>query len=78
MRACSICNRVYNDSARVCENDGNRLIPVRREATTDIGPAMDWDGPMAGDIVPYRCADCMDRFDMVIDETDLDDGIDLI
>jgi hypothetical protein len=21
------------------------------------------DPPMAGDIVPYRCADCMDRFD---------------
>jgi hypothetical protein len=32
------------------------------------------DPPMAGDIVPYRCADCMDRFDMVVDENDLEDG----
>lgn len=31
------------------------------------------DPPMAGDIVPYRCADCMDRFDMVVDEADLED-----
>jgi hypothetical protein len=37
------------------------------------------DPPMAGDIVPYRCADCMERFDMVVDDTDLDhDGTDLI
>lgn len=37
------------------------------------------DPPMAGDVVPYRCADCMERFDMVVDETDLDhDGVDLI
>ena len=37
------------------------------------------DPPMAGDIVPYRCADCMERFDMVVDDTDLDhDGVDLI
>jgi hypothetical protein len=34
---------------------------------------------MAGDIVPYRCADCMERFDLVVDDADLeDDGIDLI
>jgi len=31
------------------------------------------DPPMAGDIVPYRCADCMDRFDIVVDEADLED-----
>jgi DNA-directed RNA polymerase subunit RPC12/RpoP len=31
------------------------------------------DPPMAGDIVPYRCADCMDRFDLVVDEADLED-----
>mgnify|MGYP001554452466 FL=1 len=37
------------------------------------------DPPMAGDIVPYRCAECMERFDMVVDDTDLDhDGVDLI
>jgi len=37
------------------------------------------DPPMPGDIVPYRCADCMDRFDLVVDEADLeDDFIDLI
>jgi hypothetical protein len=37
------------------------------------------DPPMAGDVVPYRCADCMERFDMVVDDTDLDhDGVDLI
>ena len=31
------------------------------------------DPPMAGDIVPYCCADCMDRFDLVVDEADLED-----
>ena len=31
------------------------------------------DPPLAGDIVPYRCADCMDRFDIVVDEADLED-----
>lgn len=31
------------------------------------------DPPIAGDIVPYRCADCMDRFDLVVDEADLED-----
>ena len=37
------------------------------------------DPPMAGYIVPYRCADCMDRFDLVVDEADLEDYvIDLI
>ena len=37
------------------------------------------DPPMAGDIVPYRCAECMERFDMVVDDTDLDhDGVDLL
>ncbi len=37
------------------------------------------DPPMAGDIVPYRCADCVERFDMVVDEADLEDeGVDFI
>lgn len=37
------------------------------------------DPPMPGDIVPYRCADCTDRFDLVIDDADLeDDAADLI
>jgi hypothetical protein len=31
------------------------------------------DPPMAGDIVPYRCADCVDRFDIVVEEADLED-----
>ena len=37
------------------------------------------DPPMPGDIVPYRCAECMERFDLVVDEADIeDDFIDLI
>jgi len=31
------------------------------------------DPPMPGDIVPYRCADCVDRFDIVVEEADLED-----
>ena len=31
------------------------------------------DPPRAGDIVPYRCADCVDRFDIVVEEADLED-----
>jgi len=29
--------------------------------------------PMAGDVVAYRCADCVDRFDVVVDEADLEE-----
>jgi DNA-directed RNA polymerase subunit RPC12/RpoP len=25
---------------------------------------------LAGDVVAYRCADCLDRFDIVLDDTD--------
>lgn len=28
--------------------------------------------PEPGDIVPYRCADCTERWDLVLDETDDD------
>lgn len=28
------------------------------------------DPPRAGDIVPYRCADCGERWDVELDETD--------
>lgn len=27
--------------------------------------------PLAGDIVPYRCADCGQRFDIELDEQDV-------
>ena len=28
----------------------------------------------SGEILPYRCADCMDRFDIVFDDEDDGDG----
>jgi hypothetical protein len=28
--------------------------------------------PQAGDILTYRCEDCADRWDLVVDEDDLD------
>jgi hypothetical protein len=31
------------------------------------------DPPMPGDVVAYRCADCMDRFDIVVDDADFED-----
>jgi predicted nucleic acid-binding Zn ribbon protein len=32
------------------------------------------DPPQPGDIIPYRCEDCMERFDVVLaDEDDLDE-----
>jgi hypothetical protein len=31
------------------------------------------DPPMPGDIVAYRCADCMERFDVVVDDADFED-----
>ncbi|MFH1129758.1 MAG: protein kinase, partial [Pseudomonadota bacterium] len=55
MKVCTICNRVYGDDAAVCANDGQKLISVRRSEPTAVGPIMDWDGPMAGDVVgSYR------------------------
>lgn len=39
----------------VCQHDGNRLIGVQRSAPTAAAPIMDWDGPLAGDVVgQYR------------------------
>jgi predicted RNA-binding Zn-ribbon protein involved in translation (DUF1610 family) len=29
------------------------------------------DPPQAGDVAVYRCADCWDRWDIVVDEDDL-------
>ena len=31
------------------------------------------DPPMPGDAVAYRCADCSDRWDLVLDQEDFDD-----
>jgi DNA-directed RNA polymerase subunit RPC12/RpoP len=31
------------------------------------------DPPMPGDVVAYRCADCVDRFDLVVDADDLEE-----
>lgn len=31
------------------------------------------DPPMAGDIVAYRCSECVDRFDLVVEDADLED-----
>ena len=31
------------------------------------------DPPRPGDIVPYRCVDCMERFDIILDSEDFDE-----
>ncbi len=31
------------------------------------------DPPMPGDVVAYRCAECVDRFDIVVEEADMDE-----
>jgi len=55
VKACPLCNRVYSNSATVCEHDGQRLASVRRNDATEGAPVVDWDGPLAGDIVgSYR------------------------
>ena len=33
----------------------------------------DEDPPTAGDLAVYRCSDCMDRWDLVLEEPDGDD-----
>ncbi len=32
------------------------------------------EGFQAGDVVAYRCRDCVERFDVVVDADDLEDG----
>ena len=55
MKVCGICSRTYGDDARICVHDGHRLNTVCRNATTGAAPLVDWDGPIAGDIVgKYR------------------------
>ncbi|NNF63626.1 MAG: hypothetical protein HKN07_05140 [Acidimicrobiia bacterium] len=29
------------------------------------------DPPQAGDVIAYRCADCLDRWDLIVDDEDL-------
>lgn len=33
------------------------------------------DGFEPGDVVAYRCADCLDRWDLVLPEADEDEGV---
>ena|GEM_PF-5408630 len=55
MKVCTICSRTFADDQSVCQHDGNRLIAVVRSAPTAAAPVMDWDGPLAGDVVgQYR------------------------
>ena len=55
MKVCPLCNRTYANSSVICEHDGQRLILVRRDDPTDAAPTIDWEGPLAGDIVgSYR------------------------
>jgi hypothetical protein len=32
------------------------------------------EGDVAGDVVAYRCEDCLDRWDIVIEDDDVRDG----
>ncbi len=51
----------------VCVDCGGRAHLVQR-----LDPE---DPPAAGDVLAYRCEDCADRWDLVVDEDDLaDDG----
>lgn len=55
MNVCPICNRHYHSGERVCRADGHELLPVQRDGTTAAAPIIDWDGPMAGDVIgAYR------------------------
>ena len=38
---------------------------------TDIGGDGDIVGWRVGDVVAYRCEDCLDRWDLVLDDVDL-------
>jgi predicted nucleic acid-binding Zn ribbon protein len=39
-----------------------------------VQPWPDDDPPVAGDIVTYRCAECGDRWDLVVPEDDVEIG----
>jgi serine/threonine protein kinase len=55
VKVCPLCNRTYGSGTEVCEHDGTRLVAIRREDPTEAAPIIDWDGPMAGDLVgSYR------------------------
>jgi len=38
-----------------------------------IQPVDPDDDLEAGDVLAYRCGECLDRFDLVVDERDLED-----
>jgi hypothetical protein len=39
-----------------------------------LTPAREDDRWYAGDVVAYRCEDCLDRWDIVLDEQDVDES----
>ena len=47
----------------VCVDCGGRAHLVQ--------PLVPENPPVAGDILTYRCEDCADRWDLVVDEADL-------
>ncbi len=51
VKVCPLCNRVFGSGVDICEHDGQRLIAVRRNDTTGGTAVVEWDGPLAGDIV---------------------------
>lgn len=44
-----------------CGGRAHRLTPLDAE-----------DPPVAGDVIVYRCEDCLDRWDLVLDVDDVD------
>ncbi len=50
------------------------IVCVECDATAHLLPRFSPDDPpRPGDIVPYRCEECMERFDIVVGDDDLDD-----
>ena len=59
-----------------CKPVGQPLFGRRKAVDVSLGGLRIYadDPPQAGDVLTYRCEDCADRWDLVVDEDDLDDG----
>lgn len=58
------------DPQIVCIDCGGRAF-LLTPPPTDMGGDGDIVGWRVGDVVAYRCEDCLDRWDLVLDDVDL-------
>ena len=74
-RICPVCNKESPDEARYCfdPNCLSPLDPAAEAPPPPLTPPREDGMWYPGDIVAYRCQDCLDRWDIVLEDDAYDD-----